>query len=861
MIGTVHSVPRLMPGQGFIIGVGTIAYPAEYEGADPQTDRPARGEQGRSRSRAPTTTASSAAPESGEFLRWMHQLPARRRRLLRRDLPELRRAVRAGALEHRRQPARRRDHRVREGRQRPPARQHVPGARAPHREPRPARPAPAAHAPRARRQPLRPDDLGPRPRVPGRRARLRQPRPQDAAAARHPRHPARRVLAHDRRRVHAHPGAGAEGVDPGAGRDAADPARSATSSAGSSSGSTRPRRTRASSTPSTWARSASASRAPRASSRCSTRCSATPPNAGMAEVVLGTAHRGRLNVLVNTIGKSYGQIFREFEGALDPASVQGSGDVKYHVGSAGTHTAPSGRKIVVTLASNPSHLEAVDPVVEGMARAKEDRRGDTTTRSQVLPVLVHGDAAFAGQGVVAETLNLSEVPGYEVGGTVHVVVNNQLGFTTAPELGRSSVYATDVAKMVQAPIFHVNGDDPEACVRVIELAFAFRQAFRKDVVVDMVCYRRFGHNEADEPAFTQPKMYELIRAHRSVRKLYTETLVNRGDLSLTGGRGRARRLPRPPDPRASRRRTRARRPSRGSTRSSPRRSRRHRRPAWSARRSTAIVRRARHVARRLPREPEAREDPARPGAPSSTPTHVDWALAEALAFGSLVLEGTPVRLAGQDTRRGTFSQRHGVLVDTNTENEYFPLAHIAAEPGAVHALRLGALGVRRARLRVRLLGRRPAGVGRLGGAVRRLHERRADHHRPVHRRGRGQVGPELEPHAAAPPRLRGSGPRALERAHRALPRARAPRTTCGSSTRRPRRSTSTCCGASHGASTRKPLICFTPKRYLRMPQTRSPVDELTDRRVPRDARRSVRRRSTRRRCGACCCAPARSATS
>ncbi len=206
--------------------------------------------------------------------------------------------------------------------------------------------------------------------------------------------------------------------------------------------------------------------------------------------------------------------------------------MKYHVGSAGTHTTPTGKKIVVTLASNPSHLEAVDPVVEGMARAKEDRRGDTTNRSQVLPVLVHGDAAFAGQGVVAETLNLSEVPGYEVGGTIHIVVNNQLGFTTAPELGRSSVYATDVAKMVQAPIFHVNGDDPEACVRVVELAFAFRQAFRKDVVVDMVCYRRFGHNEADEPAFTQPKMYELIRAHRSVRKLYTETLVNRGDLSL-----------------------------------------------------------------------------------------------------------------------------------------------------------------------------------------------------------------------------------------------------------------------------------------------------------------------------------------
>ena len=247
--------------------------------------------------------------------------------------------------------------------------------------------------------------------------------------------------------------------------------------------------------------------------------------------MLGTAHRGRLNVLVNTVGKSYGQIFREFEGALDPSSVEGSGDVKYHVGATGTHHAPSGATCAVTLASNPSHLEAVDPVVEGMARAKGDRLDDAE-RASVLPVLVHGDAAFAGQGVVAETLNLSEVPGYEVGGTVHIVVNNQLGFTTAPELGRSGVYATDVAKMVQAPIFHVNGDDPEACVRVVQLAFEFRQAFRKDVVVDMVCYRRYGHNEGDEPAFTQPRMYELIRAHRSVRKLYTETLVNRGDLTL-----------------------------------------------------------------------------------------------------------------------------------------------------------------------------------------------------------------------------------------------------------------------------------------------------------------------------------------
>ena len=254
-------------------------------------------------------------------------------------------------------------------------------------------------------------------------------------------------------------------------------------------------------------------------------------DAGMEEVAMGMSHRGRLNVLANVVGKSYGQIFREFEGELDPNVPQGSGDVKYHVGATGKHTAPSGKSLTLTLAANPSHLEAVDPVVEGMVRAKQDRAGDRD-HEKVLSVLIHGDAAFAGQGVVAETLNLSELPGYDVGGTVHVVVNNQVGFTTPPDFGRSTVYATDIAKAVQAPIFHVNGDDPEAAVRVIRLAFAFRQEFKKDVVVDMICYRRYGHNEGDEPAFTQPRMYEVIGRRRSVRKLYTETLVNRGDLTL-----------------------------------------------------------------------------------------------------------------------------------------------------------------------------------------------------------------------------------------------------------------------------------------------------------------------------------------
>ena len=255
------------------------------------------------------------------------------------------------------------------------------------------------------------------------------------------------------------------------------------------------------------------------------------------------SHRGRLNVLANIVGKSYGEIFEEFEGNLDPESVQGSGDVKYHKGASGTFVARNGGSIPVTMASNPSHLEAVDPVVVGMARAKQDALGGEQGSGPdfedgagdpfpVLSILLHGDAAFAGQGVVAETLNLSGLAGYRTGGTVHIVINNQLGFTTAPEAARTSVYPTDVAKMVQAPIFHVNGDDPEACVRAARLAFGFRQAFHKDVVIDMVCYRRHGHNEGDDPSYTQPLMYALIEAKRSVRKLYTESLVRRGDISL-----------------------------------------------------------------------------------------------------------------------------------------------------------------------------------------------------------------------------------------------------------------------------------------------------------------------------------------
>ena len=248
---------------------------------------------------------------------------------------------------------------------------------------------------------------------------------------------------------------------------------------------------------------------------------------GVDSVDIGMAHRGRLSVLSNIAGKSYGQIFREFEGSQ--AAAGASGDVKYHLGSSGMFTAPNGTQVPIHLAANPSHLEVVNGVLEGIVRAKQDPKpiGSFTT----LPVLVHGDAAFSGQGIVYETLQMSQLRGYRTGGTIHIIVNNQVGFTTLPSDSRSSVYATDVGKTVQTPIFHVNGDDPEAVVYVAQLAYRFRQKFHKDVIIDLVCYRRRGHNEGDEPSMTQPLMYDLIEAKQSTRKLYSEALVGRGDIT------------------------------------------------------------------------------------------------------------------------------------------------------------------------------------------------------------------------------------------------------------------------------------------------------------------------------------------
>ena len=390
------------------------------------------------------------------------------------------------------------------------------------------------------------------------------------------------------------------------------------------------------------------------------------------------AHRGRLNVLANIVGKSYAQIFQEFEGNLDPASTHGSGDVKYHLGAEGSYSPGDGTAIPTSLVANPSHLEAVDPVLEGVVRAKQDVIDMGEPGFTVLPVLIHGDAAFAGQGVVAETLNLSQLRGYRTGGTVHIVVNNQVGFTTAPEYSRSSVYSTDVARMIQAPIFHVNGDDPEAVVRVGRLAFEYRQAFRKDVVIDMICYRRRGHNEADNPSFTQPLMYDLIDAKRSVRKLYTESLIGRGDITLEEAEQALRDYQQELERAFTETRDAAGRAAEPGAVVRPQPG--AQRPADHELTPTAIteetVKRIIDTQVNLPEgfTPHPRLLPQlHRRAAMVEQDEIDWATGELLAFGSVLIDGHTVRLVGQDTRRGTFGQRHAVLVDRHTGAEYTPL--------------------------------------------------------------------------------------------------------------------------------------------------------------------------------------------
>ncbi|MFI6565781.1 multifunctional oxoglutarate decarboxylase/oxoglutarate dehydrogenase thiamine pyrophosphate-binding subunit/dihydrolipoyllysine-residue succinyltransferase subunit [Streptomyces sp. NPDC050534] len=401
---------------------------------------------------------------------------------------------------------------------------------------------------------------------------------------------------------------------------------------------------------------------------------------GLAETVIGMAHRGRLNVLANIIGKSYAQIFGEFEDAVDIGSVQGSGDVKYHLGAEGNYRALRGGSIAVSVVANPSHLEIVGPVAQGVVRAKQDLAENGRSRA-VLPVVVHGDAAFAGQGVVAETLNMSQLPGYGTGGTVHLIVNNQVGFTTLPGNGRSSTYATNVARMVEAPIFHVNGDDPEAVDRVARLAFDYRQTFHKDVVIDLVCYRRHGHSEVDDPSITQPMMYDRIDTKASARTLYAESLVAReviGEQQAEGARrdyrehleqafAETRALPAPApgeDIAAT---------GTGQPTAQPA----SHRPVTAIDETTArrVIASQTELPEGFTVHPRVLPQLNRRTA-SLDSGAVDWATAETLAIGSLLLQGVPVRLAGQDSRRGTFGQRHAVLTDRRTGAEHTPLSSL-----------------------------------------------------------------------------------------------------------------------------------------------------------------------------------------
>ena len=448
-------------------------------------------------------------------------------------------------------------------------------------------------------------------------------------------------------------------------------------------------------------------------------------DAHMHSAIIGMAHRGRLNVLVNIVGKSYGQLFREFEGAIDPDAVQGSGDVKYHLGMSGKFISPAGNPLRLDLAANPSHLEAVGPVVVGMAKARMDAlavtaaadgpaatanggtptgepdadlrsaqtpgaaapAGDSTSGTtgadgaagtSVLPLVLHGDAAFAGQGVVTETLNMSQLDGYSVGGTIHLVINNQVGFTATATEGRSSPYPTDVARMIQAPILHVNGDDPEACVRAGRLAFQYRRRWGKDVVIDLWCYRRHGHNEGDDPSITQPLMYNRIAEHRPVRKGYVERLMLQNEIGMDTATealdGFESMLAEALDV------TRAQLPE-GQAMALPPKPPSGALPDIDTAVALDDLRGIYRVLSSLPAgfsvHPRvAKHLHTRDRMFESS--EADWALAETLAFGSLLRQGISVRLSGQDSRRGTFSQRHSTFVDNVTGTEHTPLAELCA---------------------------------------------------------------------------------------------------------------------------------------------------------------------------------------
>jgi 2-oxoglutarate dehydrogenase E1 component len=402
---------------------------------------------------------------------------------------------------------------------------------------------------------------------------------------------------------------------------------------------------------------------------------------GVKEIVLGMSHRGRLNVLANVMAKPYRQIFHEFQGgAANPSEVEGSGDVKYHLGASSDREFDNNR-VHLSLTANPSHLEAEDAVVLGKARAKQSQLSDTESRTSVLPLLLHGDAAFAGQGVVAECFAMSGTKGFRTGGTIHFIVNNQIGFTTAPIYSRSSPYPSDVALMVQAPIFHVNGDDPEAVVHCARIATEFRQLFHKDVVIDMFCYRRFGHNETDEPAFTQPLMYRAIKDHPTTLDVYSKKLIAEGTLTEDDVKAMVADFNKRLDEEFEA--SKAHRPNRADWLDgrwagfaiAPKGDRRGETAVEPVQlkqvgRAISTVPQGFNVHRTVARQLQAKAQMFETG------EGFDWATAEALAFGTLLNEGVPVRLSGQDSSRGTFSQRHSQLVDQETEVRYTPLNHV-----------------------------------------------------------------------------------------------------------------------------------------------------------------------------------------
>jgi multifunctional 2-oxoglutarate metabolism enzyme len=417
---------------------------------------------------------------------------------------------------------------------------------------------------------------------------------------------------------------------------------------------------------------------------------------------LGMAHRGRLNILVNIMNKPYRKVFADFEGNIDPDTIQGSGDVKYHLGTKGSHKTQDGKAIELELLPNPSHLEAVNPVVEGAARASQDHYAGEEAKKKIVPLLMHGDAAFAGQGVVAETLNMSQLRGYETGGSIHVIINNQIGFTTLPKDARSTEYASDLAKMILAPIFHVNGDDPEAAVHAINMALDYRQKFGKDVVIDLICYRKHGHNEGDEPAFTQPGLYKEIDNHPTVRDIYVKELLRKGEFTEEETQAIFDEFEELlqqafEDAKSS--------PALEVTEKMLDRTEESQKERDVFPDTTYPVEELEEIAVKLNTVPTdfdanpklLRQLAKRAEAAKKNEQKIDWGFAEALAFGSLLKNGTTVRLTGQDAERGTFSHRHAVLHGTNTNQRFIPLNHLAEDqsrfyPYNSHLSEFAALG-------------------------------------------------------------------------------------------------------------------------------------------------------------------------